>query len=58
MRDIYLDSMLVEVVVSREVQLLVLGGNKKKNKDKSSLMIISLNSLNSDKKQIPVPSEL
>ena len=58
MRDIYLDSMLVEVVVSREVQLLVLGGNKKKNKDKSSFMIISLYSLNSDKKQIPVPSEL
>ena len=58
MRDIYLDSMLVEVVVSREVQLLVLGGNKKKNKDKSSFTIISLYSLNSDKKQIPVPSEL
>ena len=58
MRDIYLDSMLVEVVVSREVQLLVLGGNKKKNKDKSSFMITSLYSLNSDKKQIPVPSEL
>ena len=58
MKDIYLDSMLVEVVVSREVQLLVLGGNKKKNKDKSSFMIISLYSLNSDKKQIPVPSEL
>ena len=44
--------------MSREVQLLVLGGNKKKNKDKSGFMIISLYSLNSDKKQIPVPSEL
>ena len=49
--------MLVEVAVSRELQLLVLEGGRKNKFDGSLMIKVSFYSLNSDKKQIPVPPD-